>query len=114
MGRAFRRFSNCTRRISNRAYNTESIEWNVDFNKYLETINNTLLSDPIQAGQELQAGSIKAYKLITKLDGSTIVGEELTKNSHFSRFSSFRISKLLECLFSVFILYYLFISCKII
>ncbi|GED15952.1 collagen binding domain-containing protein [Aneurinibacillus migulanus] len=64
--------------IPNRAYNTESIEWNVEFNKYLETINNAVLSDPIQADQELQAGSIKVYKLITKLDGSTTVGEELS------------------------------------
>lgn len=64
--------------VPNRAYNTESIEWNVEFNKYLETINNAVLSDPIQADQELQAGSIKVYKLITKLDGSTTVGEELS------------------------------------
>ncbi|MFO1446332.1 collagen binding domain-containing protein [Bacillus sp. Bva_UNVM-123] len=64
--------------IPNRAYNTETIEWTVNFNKSLETIKNAVLSDPIQNGQELRAGSIKVYKLITRLDGSVTLGDELT------------------------------------
>jgi LPXTG-motif cell wall-anchored protein len=64
--------------IPNKSYNTESIEWTVNFNKSLDPIKNAVLKDPIPDGLELQEGSIKVYKLITKLDGTVEQGNEVT------------------------------------
>ncbi len=64
--------------IPNKSYNTEKIEWTVDFNKNLDTIKNAVLSDPIQAGQELEADSIKVFEIVTRLDGSVELGKEVT------------------------------------
>jgi len=61
----------------NKPYNTESIAWTIDFNKNLENIHSAVLKDPIQDGQELDANSVKVYKLITRLDGSVTQGEEV-------------------------------------
>ncbi|MBM7713839.1 putative surface anchored protein [Bacillus thermophilus] len=61
--------------IPNQAYNAESIEWTVDFNKQLKKIQNAVLRDPIQTGQRLQADSIKVYKLDVQLDGSVVQGD---------------------------------------
>ena len=63
--------------IPNKAYNTETVEWTVDFNKSLDSISNAVLSDPIQDGQKFDKGSIKVYKLITLLNGTVTQGEEL-------------------------------------
>lgn len=60
-----------------KGYNARTINWTVDFNKHLADINNAKLTDLIQDGQELQIDTIKIYRLITKLDGSTEQGEEI-------------------------------------
>ncbi|GGA20614.1 SpaA isopeptide-forming pilin-related protein [Psychrobacillus lasiicapitis] len=64
--------------IPNRAYNAETIEWTIDFNKTLENVEKAILSDPIQDGQLLNEGSIKLYHLNTKLDGNVTLGSEVT------------------------------------
>src|SRR5690606_24454689 len=51
-------------------YNAKEIEWTVDFNKHMKKITDAVLSDPIQARQELKPGSIKVYKLNMHMDGS--------------------------------------------
>ncbi len=66
----------------NRSYNAEEIEWTVDFNKTLETIQNAKLIDPIQDGQALKEGLIKLYHLETKLNGEVTQGEEVDPNSY--------------------------------
>ena len=71
--------------IPNKEYNTESIEWTVDFNKNLAEIKNAMLTDPIQEGQELDRDSLKVYKLITKLDGSVTQGEEEKTEIHLEK-----------------------------
>ncbi|MGV2622827.1 UNVERIFIED_CONTAM: SpaA isopeptide-forming pilin-related protein, partial [Halobacillus marinus] len=67
---------------ADRAYNAESIEWTVDFNKTLQTLTNASLSDPIQSGQELEDGSIKLYHLDTKLNGEVSLGEEVAPSAY--------------------------------
>lgn len=78
--------------VPNTAYNAETIDWTVDFNKQLVKIDQAILKDPIQAGQALQPGSIKVYHLDVQLDGSVIQAElidpseytiEKTNNSDF-------------------------------
>jgi len=61
----------------NRAYNSEMIEWTVDFNKSLGKVNKAVLSDPIQDGQSLEQGSIKLYHLCVKLNGTVTLGAEV-------------------------------------
>ncbi|WP_053215663.1 SpaA isopeptide-forming pilin-related protein [Niallia circulans] len=63
--------------LANKAYNANSISWTVDFNKSLENLENVVLSDPIQTGQELKAGSIKLFHFNTKLNGQMTLGDEV-------------------------------------
>jgi LPXTG-motif cell wall-anchored protein len=66
----------------NTAYNAETIDWTVDFNKQLAKIDQAILKDPIQTGQALQPGSIKLYQLDVQLDGSVIQGELVDPNEY--------------------------------
>ncbi|MEZ2716176.1 SpaA isopeptide-forming pilin-related protein [Niallia circulans] len=63
--------------LANKAYNANSISWTVDFNKSLENLENAVLSDPIQTGQELKAGSVKLFHFNTKLNGQMTLGDEV-------------------------------------
>lgn len=54
----------------NRPYNTEEIEWTVDFNKGLKTIVDPVLKDPLSVNLSLDPGSIKIYKLVINLNGT--------------------------------------------
>ncbi|MBS4202392.1 Cna B-type domain-containing protein [Bacillus sp. FJAT-49732] len=56
--------------VPNKGYNTETIQWTVDFNKDLQKINNAILEDFLGPNQELVADSIEVYKLAMNADGT--------------------------------------------
>lgn len=66
----------------NRAYNATEIEWTVDFNKQLKTINQAVLKDPIQQHQALKKDSIEVYKLDVQLDGTVKQGERVDPSEY--------------------------------
>ncbi|MCR1288662.1 SpaA isopeptide-forming pilin-related protein [Shouchella clausii] len=66
----------------NRAYNATEIEWTVDFNKQLKTINQAVLKDPIQQRQALKKDSIEVYKLDVQLDGTVKQGERVDPSEY--------------------------------
>nr|WP_249316973.1 SpaA isopeptide-forming pilin-related protein [Bacillus sp. FJAT-50079] len=65
-----------------RAYNAEKITWTVDFNKTLEALQNAVLNDPIQDGQTLKEGTIKLYHLVTRLNGTVELGEQVDPSKY--------------------------------
>ncbi|WP_459777076.1 SpaA isopeptide-forming pilin-related protein [Bacillus altitudinis] len=67
----------------NRSYNAETIQWTVDFNMDLDDVKQAKLLDPIQEGQALKKDSIKLYRVDTKLNGETSLGQLLDEN-HYS------------------------------
>ncbi|GGE82877.1 SpaA isopeptide-forming pilin-related protein [Priestia taiwanensis] len=58
----------------NKRYNATEITWTVDLNKQLKKIDQAVLRDPIEAGQALQANSIKVYELNVDIDGTVSEG----------------------------------------
>ncbi|WP_182201148.1 SpaA isopeptide-forming pilin-related protein [Paraliobacillus salinarum] len=77
------------KRVQNvdRPYNTETITWEVDFNKSLEDIQNGILKDNLSAGQSFVPGSLKVYKLTMNADGTVAsVGEEITDHTFGDQF----------------------------
>lgn len=66
----------------NRSYNAETIQWTVDFNMDLEDVKQAKLLDPIQEGQALKKDSIKLYRIDTKLNGETSIGQLLDENHY--------------------------------
>ncbi|WMM34122.1 SpaA isopeptide-forming pilin-related protein [Shouchella clausii] len=66
----------------NRAYNATEIEWTVDFNKQLKSINQAVLKDPIQQHQALKKDSIEVYKLDVQLDGTVKQGERVDPSAY--------------------------------
>lgn len=66
----------------NRTYNAETIQWTVDFNMDLEDVKQAKLLDPIQEGQALKKDSIKLYRIDTKLNGETSIGQLLDENHY--------------------------------
>jgi LPXTG-motif cell wall-anchored protein len=58
-----------------KVYNGNEISWSIDFNKQLKSINNAILQDTIQTGQQLQDETIEVYNLDVQLDGSVVQGE---------------------------------------
>lgn len=66
----------------NRSYNAETIQWTVDFNMDLEDVKQANLLDPIQEGQALKKDSIKLYRIDTKLNGETSIGQLLDENHY--------------------------------
>ncbi|MGE6631753.1 SpaA isopeptide-forming pilin-related protein [Bacillus sp. NPDC077027] len=66
----------------NRAYNAETIQWTVDFNMDLDDIKQAKLMDPIQDGQALKKDSIKLYRIDTKLNGETSIGQEVDQDHY--------------------------------
>ncbi|MEH7356122.1 collagen binding domain-containing protein [Neobacillus drentensis] len=68
--------------VPNKAYNAESIDWTVDFNKQLAKVDQAILKDPIQKGQALQPGSIKLYHLDVQLDGSVKQGDVVNPDEY--------------------------------
>lgn len=70
-----------------RPYNTETITWEVDFNKSLEDIQNGILKDNLSAGQSFVPGSLKVYKLTMNADGTVAsAGEEITDHTFGDQF----------------------------
>ncbi|MBG9911584.1 adhesin [Bacillus xiamenensis] len=67
----------------NRSYNAETIQWTVDFNMDLDDVKQARLVDPIQNGQSLKKDSIKLYRIDTKLNGETSIGQQIDE-SHYS------------------------------
>ncbi|MBC5636472.1 hypothetical protein H8S33_06490 [Ornithinibacillus sp. BX22] len=66
------------RGIPDRKYNTQTITWEIDFNKDLRSITNAVLSDNLDEDLQLVPNSIKLYKLDVQLDGSVVQGAEIT------------------------------------
>lgn len=66
----------------NRSYNAETIQWTVDFNMDLDDVKQAKLLDPIQEGQALKKDSIKLYRVDTKLNGETSLGQLLDENHY--------------------------------
>ncbi|WP_394722462.1 SpaA isopeptide-forming pilin-related protein [Bacillus safensis] len=66
----------------NRSYNAETIQWTVDFNMDLDDVKQAKLLDPIQEGQALKKDSIKLYRIDTKLNGETSIGQLLDENHY--------------------------------
>ncbi|MFB1052033.1 SpaA isopeptide-forming pilin-related protein [Paraliobacillus sp. JSM ZJ581] len=65
--------------VPNKKYNTQTIEWTVDFNKNLQTIENAVLKDEIlQGAHQIIDGSIKLYALEMNTDGSVFNATEIT------------------------------------
>jgi len=54
----------------NRLYNTENIDWEIEFNRELKTIVNPVLKDPLDPNLSLVPDSINIYKLVIYLDGT--------------------------------------------
>lgn len=67
----------------NRSYNAETIQWTVDFNMDLDDVKQAKLVDPIQNGQSLKKDSMKLYRVDTKLNGETSIGQ-LVDESHYT------------------------------
>jgi uncharacterized surface anchored protein len=57
---------------ANQTYNADSITWEVDFNKDLQTVENAVLLDPLGTNLALVEGSVQLYLLRAQLDGSVI------------------------------------------
>ncbi|MFE0304425.1 MULTISPECIES: SpaA isopeptide-forming pilin-related protein [Bacillus] len=66
----------------NQSYNAETIQWTVDFNMDLDDVKQAKLLDPIQEGQALKKDSIKLYRVDTKLNGETSIGQLLDENHY--------------------------------
>ncbi|SES07900.1 Uncharacterized surface anchored protein [Salipaludibacillus aurantiacus] len=73
--------------IGNRGYNTETIEWTVDFNKNLQTIDNAVLEDLLTEGDHsFIEGSLKVYRLDMNANGTIDGTVELTEHTFGSAF----------------------------
>ncbi|MCE7791738.1 Cna B-type domain-containing protein [Salipaludibacillus sp. CUR1] len=71
----------------NRGYNTETIEWTVDFNKNLQTIGNAVLEDVLtEGGHSFIDGSLKVYQLDMNANGNVDGAVELTDHGFGSVF----------------------------
>jgi uncharacterized surface anchored protein len=57
---------------ANQTYNADSITWEVDFNKDLQTIENAVLRDPLGTNLNLVKASVQLYLLRVQLDGSVV------------------------------------------
>ncbi|WP_052131480.1 SpaA isopeptide-forming pilin-related protein, partial [Planococcus sp. CAU13] len=66
----------------NRAYNAETIDWTVDFNKSMQTLSNAVLEDLLPSDQALQAGSIEVYHLISNMDGTTTLSAPVNPSEY--------------------------------
>ncbi len=62
---------------ADKAYNTETIQWTVDFNKDLQEIKNATLEDVTEGNHTFKDGSLKVYKLSMNADGS--INEDKTE-----------------------------------
>lgn len=59
-------------------FNPKSIDWTVDVNKALDTVNNAVMTDPLPAGLSMaDASSVQVYNLTVNLDGSVAAGSAL-------------------------------------
>ena len=67
---------------ANQTYNADSITWEVDFNKDLQTIGSAVLSDPLGENLELENDSIELYFLRVQLDGSVIQEAAVADNDY--------------------------------
>ncbi|MBO1004136.1 SpaA isopeptide-forming pilin-related protein [Pseudogracilibacillus auburnensis] len=72
--------------VPNKAYNTEMIEWTVDFNKDLQEITNATLNDVTEGKHSIIEGSFKVYKLHMNADGT--IDESKTEQLDDNKFGS--------------------------
>ncbi|MFC0299701.1 SpaA isopeptide-forming pilin-related protein [Virgibacillus soli] len=56
--------------VPNKAYNAETIEWTVDFNKDLQEIEHARLEDVMEGDHTFIESSLKVYKLYMNADGT--------------------------------------------
>ncbi|ANS76796.1 hypothetical protein AWM70_21250 [Paenibacillus yonginensis] len=56
-----------------KALNAQNINWTVNVNKKLETVQHAVVTDPIPYGLTLDTDSVKVYNLAVNLDGSVSV-----------------------------------------
>ncbi|UAT30506.1 hypothetical protein K7T73_18540 [Bacillus badius] len=57
------------RGVPNKAYNTETITWTVDFNKNLQKLTDATLEDHLSDGHQFKKGSLKVYRLQMQANG---------------------------------------------
>ncbi|WP_416147559.1 Cna B-type domain-containing protein [Salipaludibacillus sp. HK11] len=75
------------RGIGNRGYNTETIEWTVDLNKNLQTIENAVLEDVLTEGDHsFIDGSLRVYQLNMNANGEVDGATELMDHEFGSVF----------------------------
>ncbi|MUG67814.1 MULTISPECIES: collagen binding domain-containing protein [Paenibacillus] len=55
-----------------------TINWTIDVNTKLETIEGAVIADPVPAGLTLEPGSIKVYNLQVNVDGSAVPKDQVT------------------------------------
>lgn len=63
------------------AYKDKSIDWTIDVNTSLDKIENAVVSDRIPEGLELDASSIKVYKLLPNVDREPSLGDLIDPSS---------------------------------
>ena len=63
-------------------YNPDSIEWTVDVNTSLSTINNAVVTDALQAGLELDISSIAVYNLNVDVLGNLTQGGQVSAGQY--------------------------------
>jgi LPXTG-motif cell wall-anchored protein len=64
-------------------YNAKSIDWEIDVNKKLETVENAVVTDPIPTGLAIDASGFKVYELAVNLDGTVVKGA-LVANTEYT------------------------------
>lgn len=73
--------------MGNRGYNTETIEWTVDLNKNLQTIENAVLDDVLSEGDHSYIdGSLTIYQLDMNANGEVDGATELSDHEFGSAF----------------------------
>ncbi|WP_411953818.1 Cna B-type domain-containing protein [Alkalibacillus sp. S2W] len=71
----------------NKSYNTETIEWTIDFNKGLNTIENAELTDtPTEGYHSFVDGSLKVYELDMNANGDVNGKTEVTDHNFGQEF----------------------------
>ncbi|SET92878.1 LPXTG cell wall anchor domain-containing protein [Paenibacillus sp. NFR01] len=63
-------------------YNAAAIDWTVDVNKTLASVNGAEITDPIPAGLAVNIDSVKVYLLDMKLNGSAVRGKQLLSSEY--------------------------------
>ncbi|MBE0338002.1 LPXTG cell wall anchor domain-containing protein [Paenibacillus sp. 23TSA30-6] len=65
-----------------KANGTHQIDWTIDVNKQLDTVQHAVVTDPTPQGLELVRDSIRLYHLQINVDGSTLLRDPVDKDTY--------------------------------